>query len=41
MLKRMFDLIISLGLLVISSPILIVSYLLISKTGETSFVQTN
>lgn len=31
MLKRMFDLIISLGLLVISSPILIVSYLLISK----------
>ena len=31
MLNRMFDLIISLGLLVISSPILIVSYLLISK----------
>lgn len=31
MLKRMFDLIISLGLLVISSPILIISYLLISK----------
>lgn len=31
MLKRMFDLIISLGLLVISSPILLVSYLLISK----------
>ncbi|UXU52590.1 MULTISPECIES: sugar transferase [Staphylococcus] len=31
MLKRMLDLIISLGLLVISSPILIVSYLLISK----------
>ncbi|WP_210143588.1 sugar transferase [Staphylococcus sp. GDY8P94P] len=31
MLKRMFDLIISISLLVITSPILIVSYLLISK----------
>lgn len=31
MLKRMFDLIISISLLVITSPVLIVSYLLISK----------
>ncbi|PTF28028.1 sugar transferase [Staphylococcus cohnii] len=31
MLKRMFDLIISISLLIITSPILIVSYLLISK----------